>query len=251
MGCCAPKPVFIMSPGETGLLSLIDANRVPPTAHFPVIRTFSDILKAIEVVRVEVHDFKTLVVDALNGIERACHEDVCKRDFAGRWGRDGFTSFNVGFEVALADWRLLLDALDRLREERRMAILCLCHSKIYTYKNPEGPDFDRFSPDLHTKTWSLTHKWADHVLFLTFDTFVDTGKAKAKGLGGTRRSIHSERCAAWDAKNRAGLPARIDCGSSAGEAWSALANAMRTGRAIKSTSSEQSADVPQAELPQQ
>src|SRR4051794_21872097 len=125
-----------MTRGETGLTTLIDAGRVPETPHFPEIANWPDLLSAVEAIRTEPHEYRTLVLDALNGAERLCHEHVCDREFGGRWGRDGFTSFMTGYEVSLADWRAFLTALDRLRAERRMAILALCHSKISQYKNP-------------------------------------------------------------------------------------------------------------------
>jgi hypothetical protein len=172
-----------------------------------------------------------VVVDTLNGLERLVHEHVCRRDYGGRWGRDGFTAYNSGYDVALADWRDVLDRLDRLRRDRRMGVLALCHSRVAAYKNPEGPDYDRFTPDLHPKTWGLTHKLSDYVLFLNFESHVDAGRSpRPKGQGGTRRVLHTERTAAYDAKNRHGLPARIDGGESAAEAWANLAAAMRAAR---------------------
>jgi hypothetical protein len=151
----------------------------------------------------------------------------------------------TGYDVAQADWRTLLTALDRLREERRMGVLALCHSKVAPFKNPEGPDYDRFTPDLHAKTWSLTHKWADLVLFLNFETYVDAGRTpRAKGQGGTRRVLCTERTAAFDAKNRHGLPERIECGDTAADGWANLAAAVRAARAA-SPHQEPPADVPQ------
>ena len=66
---------------------------------------------------------------------------------------------------------------------RRMGIIALAHSRIATFKNPEGADYDRFVPDLHAKTWALTHKWADAVLFLNFETYVDSDRHRAEGQG--------------------------------------------------------------------
>jgi hypothetical protein len=252
LAAAAPKPLFLLSRGEAGLLTLIDWALIFPTPHFPVIDDFPALLGAIDALRVESHDYRTLVLDTLNGFERLCHEHVCRRDFGGNWGRDGFSAFMVGYETALADWRELLDALDRLREERRIGILALCHSKIATYKNPEGLDYDRFTPDLNAKTWGLTHRWADFVLFLNYETFVDVGKSpKAKGKGGTRRVLHTERTAAFDAKNRHGLPARIDCGDGPAAAWANLAAAMKAGRRARPLTQDQDqpADVPQDQSP--
>jgi hypothetical protein len=231
-GCCAPKPVFLMTRNETGLLTLIDSGQVPETSHFPEVGTWDQLLGAVETLINEPHDFRTLVIDTLNGCERLCHEHVCRRDFGGNWGRDGFTSFMTGYEVALADWRNLLDALDRLRSTRRMSVLTLAHSKITTFRNPEGSDYDRYTVDIHHKSWSLTHKWADLVIFANFVAHVDSKKndGRGKAKGGSRRVLYTTRTAAFDAKNRHGLPEQIDAGHSATEAWAYFAAALQAGK---------------------
>ena len=172
------------------------------------------------------------MIDTLNGAERLCHEHVCRRDYGGRCGRDGFTAFMTGYEVSLADWREFVGLLDRLRESKRMGILALAHSRVATFKNPGSADYDRFLPDLHPKTWALTHKWSDAVMFLNFETYVDSDRPelKGKGKGGSRRKLYTQRTAAFDAKNRHGLPAEIDGGRSAAEAWTNLASAMKAAK---------------------
>jgi hypothetical protein len=229
LGACAPKPVFLMTRGETGLLTLIDKGRVPRTAHFPEVRSWPQLLGAIEALTREPHEYKTLVIDTLNGAERLAHEYVCDRDFGGNWGRDGFTSFMTGYDIAQAEWRALLDALDRLRATRQMSILALAHAKIAPFRNPEGNDYDRFTPDLHHKTWALTHKWSDLILFINFVAHVDARRpdTRGKAVGGTRRVLFTTRTAAFDAKNRHGLPDQIDGGSSASEMWSNLVSALQ------------------------
>src|SRR5262245_2543398 len=98
LGTYAPNPVFLMSPGETGLQTLLSAGRVPPTAHFPELTSLDAFLGAVEVLLDGGHPYRTVVVDTLNGLERLVHEHVCRRDFGGRWGRDGFTAYNTGYE---------------------------------------------------------------------------------------------------------------------------------------------------------
>jgi AAA domain len=232
LAAAAPRPIFLMSRGETGLLTLLDFGLVSPSPHFPEISAWAELLDALRVLLDQPHDYKTLVIDTLNGAERLCHEHVCRREFGGRWGRDGFTAFMTGYEVALADWREFVGLLDRLREVKRMGILALAHSRVATFKNPEGADYDRFLPDLHAKSWALTHKWADSVIFLNFETYVDSDRPelKGKGKGGSRRKLYTQRTAAFDAKNRHGLPAEIDGGRSAAEAWINLATAMKASK---------------------
>ena len=226
----APKPIFLMARGETGLDTLIGAQRLSEVPHFPEITGWNELLSAVEWLTTDTeHEYKTIVLDTLNGFERLCHEFVCARDFAGDWGERGFMGYMRGYETSLADWRELLNALDRLREERQMAIIALTHTKVGTFKNPEGADYDRYSPDMHHKTWSLTHKWSDHVLFANFYTEVvtDSDKSKrGKAVGGRHRLMYTERHAAYDAKNRAGLPEEIEMGTSGRDAWTNFLTAM-------------------------
>lgn len=179
-----------MARGETGLETLIDAGRIAETPHFPEWETWTAALASIRSLISQDHPYKTLVIDTMNGLERLCHEHVCARDFGGDWTDKGFMGYMRGYEVALSDWRELLTVLDALRAQKRMALLCLVHTRVASFKNPEGPDFDRYVPDMHAKTWGLTHKWADAVLFGNF--YVDTKKEGSKriGIGGQERLIY-------------------------------------------------------------
>lgn len=240
-----PKPIFIQTQGETGLESLIDAGRIGAIPHFPECDTWGDVLSSVNALRTSEHEYRTLVIDTLNGAERQCHEHVCARDFDGDWGEKGFTGYQRGPEIAIADWIQLLTDLDRLRVERRMTVVAICHTKIKNFKNPEGPDYERYQPDMNDKTWGKSHKWADIILFGNYETSTmavktdkKTGAQKGKGVGGQRRVIYTERTAAYDAGNRIGLPPEIDGGESADEAWKNLSTAIITAR--KATEGTQS-----------
>lgn len=236
-GAQAPKPIFIQTRQETGLETLIDNGRLPEVPHFPEAMAWDTLTSAIATLTVEDHDYKTLVIDTLNGAERLCHEHVCARDFSNDWTDKGFEGYKRGYEVSLADWREFLSSLDRLRSERRMAIMCLCHTKIETFKNPTGPDYDRFQGALYKSTAALTNQWADVVLFGNFDVSVGavqenkkTGVQKGKGRGGKTRIMYCEQDASMVAKNRLGLPAEIDMGDSPAQAWANFVAAIKAGR---------------------
>lgn len=232
----APKPIFLMAKGETGLETLIDSGRLGEVPHLPETQTWDDALSAIEWLSTAEHPYKTLVLDTLNGFERLCHEHVCARDFSNDWSERGFVGYQRGFEMALADWRELLNAIDKLREAKRMATICLCHTKVANFKNPSGPDFDRYAPAVNAKTWELTSRWADHVLFANFYTVTEKEKGsigKAKGKGGQDRVMYTVRHAAYDAKNRAGLPEEIDMGQGGADSWNNFMAAMQAAKAGK------------------
>ncbi|HET9087159.1 MAG TPA: ATP-binding protein [Acidobacteriaceae bacterium] len=229
-----PKPVFIQTRGETGLDTLIQAGQLPETPHFPEISTWDEVLSAVRALRDEPHEYKTLVFDTVNGAERLCYEHVCKRDYAGDWTDKGFSSYMRGYEVAQTDWRGFVALLDELRVSRKMTVFLLVHSKIKQFKNPDGPDYDKWTPDMHDKCWSITHKWADCVLFGNFESTIKVKRGdpgdKGKATGVTHRVMYTQHRAAWDAKNRLGLPEEIDMGTNAQEAWANFVAALKGGK---------------------
>lgn len=232
----APNPIFLMARGETGLDTLIGAGQLGEIPHFPELKTWAETIGALDSLLRGEHEYRTVVLDALNGFERLCHEQVCEVSFGNDWTDRGFASYGKGPEVAMSEWRQFLGMLDRLREERKMSVLLLAHTKVKTFKNPEGPDYDRYTVDLNDKTWSATHKWADMVLFATFyvEAVKEKGTERAKGKGGQERIVHTERHASFDAKNRNGLPPEFSFGRSGAEAWSNFVDALKSGRAAAS-----------------
>lgn len=235
LGAQFPKPLFFQTRGETGLETLIDAERLPPTAHLPEITSWADLRAGVRMVATENHDYKTLVIDTANGAERLCFEAVMARDFDN--SREKFLSYGKGPVVAADEWRAFLGELDDVRQRRKMIIWLLVHTKVGKFKNPEGSDFDRYQPELEPPIWSLTLKWLDVVLFGNFlqTTAEDKQTKRHKGVGGDQRMMYCTRTAAWDAKNRIGLPSEIAIGNSPQEAYAQFVEAVKAGRGSAQT----------------
>lgn len=225
-----PAPVFIQTRGETGLETLIDAGRLPETPHFPEIVQWPDMRQAIRLLTNEKHSYRTLVVDTLNGAEKLCFEDTRRKHYENNVEK--FMAYGKGPLTAAEEWRAFLQELDELRQQRKMIIMLLVHTKVAKFKNPEGSDFDRYQPELENAIWSLTHKWLDVVMFGNFyqDTATDKNDKRQKGVGGDTRMLYCTRTAAWDAKNRIGLPSQIQIGDSAHIAYQQLVEAIKAGR---------------------
>lgn len=227
MAAHAPDPIFMCDAAEDGISTLKQYGLAPDVPQLPPVKSWGDCLGMLDALATGQHDRKTLVADALGGFEGLCHKCVCDRDYKGEMGDKGFGSYQKGYDSSLADWRIFINALDRLRDERGMTIILLSHVKVAPFKNPEGSDYDRYCPDVHHKTWSVTHKWAEVVLFANFVTYIESKdlKAKGKAIGGQDRVMYTEHHAAWDAKNRLGLPPEISMGNSGQEAWDNFWNA--------------------------
>ena len=227
-GAYAPDPIIMMAKGETGYLTLLDVGIVPDVPRV-LVNNWRETLGVIANL-IENPQGKLLVLDAMGGLERFCHEYTCETDYKGVWGDKGFGSYQKGYDTALTYWIHLLDQLDRLRE-KGIAILMLSHVKTGVHKDPIAPDFDKFMADLHQKTRSITHKWSDAVLFGNFITTTadkQKGDTKAKGIGDTKRVIYTERRAVFDAKNRYNMPVKIDIPDDSSAMWSTIINSINT-----------------------
>jgi AAA domain len=223
----AHAPIFLMTRGEDGLLTLMDNGQLSPTAHFPeCLTTWLDLKLAIHELIVQPHDYKTLVLDTLNGAERLGHEHFVEQEMSGDW--DKFDAYGRGPKLAVKFFIELTQLLDRVRE-KGMSIMLLCHSQVKTFNNPEGANYDRWEPVLSKEAWAHIDRWVDMILFGNFFTVADAkrGQDKAKAQGGQQRILCTERTAAYDAGNRHGLPPEIDCGASPKEAWTNFINALK------------------------
>jgi len=193
----APSPVFVAAEDGTSQLDV---------ARLPKPETWQAVLDQIEQLRVSEHDFKTVVFDTLDALEPLLWAHISKRDNKANIEDYGY---GKGYVAALDEWRVFLSALERLRRERQMGTVLIAHSLIKLFKNPEGEDFDRFELKLNPKAGGLLKEWCDAVLFAHWETYADKKKKddpRAKGLSTGARIVSTERTAAWDAKNRYGLP---------------------------------------------
>jgi len=231
LGAAFPKPVFAVT--EDGIQTLKAAKLVKSDIPvFPELTHWDDVQDVVRTLTEKDHPYKTLVLDTAGGFERLCHEQVCWEHYKGDWGEKGFQGYQRGFETALASWREFLNSLDRLRDAKNMSVLLLDHSTVAQFKNPADDDYDRFTPCLHRKTWALTSRWTDLILFCNYYVEVEKERKgdRPKGKGGKSRMMHTEFDAAFEAKNRHNLPAEIDMGNSGAEAFANLMAAIKEGR---------------------
>ena len=225
----APAPYVLMGKGEAGYTTLLSAGLVPAVPAIEVTR-WIDLLSLLNELANDPQGRKTLVLDTIGSFERLCHEYICAKEFKGDWGERGFTAYQRGYDIAASEWTGMLSSLDEVHRHG-VTILLLAHSRVATYKNPLGADFDRFVPDLHTKTWAPTHRWCDAVLFGNFFTVIDDEKrakrtGRGTGIGGTDRILYTEHRDGYDAKNRFGMEPELWMDGGPSAAWPALWSAI-------------------------
>ena len=206
-GAESPKPVFICS--EDGLIGPqfegMDLESYGP-------ETWEDVLDYLEYLRTSDHDRETIIFDTADWLEMMVHRYVIARDRTNEKGNPLASIEDYGFgkgEVIAADeFKKLLQRLEHLQQTKNMMVILLCHCTVRNFKNPEGEDYERFEGKLGRRVMALVKEWCDGVLFAHYETHTHKDKQtkRVKGLGGKTRIMECNHSAAWDAKNRFGLP---------------------------------------------
>lgn len=168
---------------------------------------YDGVLRALNDLMVEEHDYKTVVIDSLDWVDHLVRDKVMlSQGWSGASGQEKFESYGRGHKFAMSWWRELHAAIDRLHNMKNMGVVLIAHAKVKNHKNPNGEDWMRYEPilggDQAAQMWKA---WADAVLFATHEVRVDEDNRKGKSTG--RRVLHTEWSAGFDAKNRYGLPA--------------------------------------------
>lgn len=196
-GSKAERPIFLST--EDGLRSVA-------VDMFPEPRTWQDMFDAIETLRTENHDYKTLVIDTIDWAEHLCHAHLLKTHNETSVEKLG-GGFGKWVMMVFEEFKRLIVPINRLCEEKQMNAVLLSHMEIKPYNNPTGENYDRFRPKLSKDVAGFLKEWAGAVLFGTYDVAVDVKSGQRKGKAyGQDRIIHTNYMAAFDAKNRHNLP---------------------------------------------
>lgn len=197
-----PSPLFIDTEGSS---DHVDVRRLPAPTSWQML------LDEVAWIR----DFPaecggTLVVDTLDWAERLCFEHVCKQN---GWKSIEDPSWGKGYTITYEEFGKLMNLLTEVRDAG-LNVVAVCHAVKAKVEQPdEMGTYDSWMPKLldgkKTSIAAMAKEWADAVLFLNYRTIVvaadDSGK-KYKAQNGKDRVMYTTHAAAWDAKNRWGLP---------------------------------------------
>ena len=232
-GAMSPNPVFLLTEKGLGKLDV---------THFPVAKTWEDAKQSIMSLLTEEHTFQTFVVDSVDWLERLIFEHVAHE--AGKKNIEDM-GYGKGYAIAQNLWYEFTDMLDRLNEEKKMAIILVGHALVKTFNSPDTENYDRYRLDMHDKSASVIKDWCDVILFANYKVYIkssDEGfnKKEHKGVGGDERVMYSEERPAFWAKNRYGLPFEMPL------SWQSFATAMSSAcsvpkQEVKSETLEQGA----------
>ena len=216
-----PQRIVIYGPESAGKTTLAAQFPFPlildtedGSTHQDVARiqasTEETFFQALRAIAAESHPYKTLIIDTVTGAEQFIRERVLKQhkmrhieDFG--YGR-GHNYVREEFN------RFLTGCLDRFIFGG-IHVVVISHSIVKRTQPPGLSDaFDRHELALDPINGARIKQWSDAVLLLSFDTrVVENAEGRVRGVGGKERVIYTTHCAAYDAKNRVGLPEKVEC----------------------------------------
>ena len=230
-----PSPLFIDTEGGT--------------AHMRVCRaewgnSWSDLMNTVKEVARSKDLCETLVIDTADWAEQLCIQHVLQTHQINGKPASGIEDYGYGkgYTYVGEEFGKFLEELNRVISNG-INVVITAHAKMRKFEQPdEIGAYDRWEMKLSKQAGPLLKEWADMILFCNYQTHVVTTENKAKKAQGGKRVMYTNHHPCWDAKNRHGLPEKLDM------EYSQIQEAIE-GR-VKDTRPEPKA-APTQELPQE
>jgi len=177
------------------------------TNHLDVARvsvsSWMDLEGALHELIRDNQGFKTVVVDSIDWAERLLIDHLLKK--ANKRSIEDF-GFGKGYTMVAESVGRLLSVCDSLIDQG-VNVVMVGHSTVKRVSPPDMDEgYDRYELKLTKQSGPLVKEWADCILFANYRTKLVAGEdGRTRAKGGRERVLHTERTAAFDAKNRYGL----------------------------------------------
>ena len=192
-----PDPVFVDTEGSTDNYNV---------KRLPKPNSLDELKEIIGWVTMNPDQLKTLVIDTGDWLEHMLVKDFCVRKGISNLGDMGY---GKGYEASAKEFQEMLDLFNVVLG-LGINVVFNCHSQVKTFSMPDDMgSYDRYELKMEKKHIPLLKEWADLIGFINFKTnliYQNNGDKKAKAVGGQDRMIYFTHNAAYDAKNRFGLP---------------------------------------------
>ena len=135
-------------------------------ARFPVAKHFGDLMQALEELYIEPHDYRTVIVDPLDAVERLIREEVSRHH-----GAKPLAEIPHAGDCVLAHWRRLLRRLDLLRDDIPLHVVLVARARTRcasaNLESEHSLARPQYRPILCQCVASLLQIWSDDILFAT------------------------------------------------------------------------------------
>lgn len=191
----APNPVFLCSEDGADEIGVARLR----------LNTFSDFKDAIKELSETDHDYKSIVIDTVDHLEKLIFAQVCLDKKKSSIEDIGYSK---GYIYALDYWAELTDLLEKARNNKGLNLYLLAHTMVKSHNDPQlDAPYDTYQIKLHHKASEFLRDRTSCVLFATYKTYLQEKEgSKNKAYGDGSRIVYTEKRPAFVAKNRFNLP---------------------------------------------
>lgn len=195
-----PDPIYLATEGER-----------PPSdvemATPGTIGSLDDLADIFDELLKGEHEFKTVIIDSLDGLEPVVWRTTCARLGLNSIEEAGF---GRGYVEADNEWNWLIGKLGELARAG-MYIVMLAHPEIVRFDSPVTDPYSRYQPKLHKRANALVREKSDVVAFMNYRVSIKEKEVArqtkvAHAEGGKERQVHFNEAAGFNAKNRYSMP---------------------------------------------
>jgi hypothetical protein len=200
-----PKPFMIRTQGE----------RVPDDApqrpkSVGITETSESLWNQLKALLHDPHDFQTLIVDSVSGLESMFTQEVIASDGKAKGLNQALGGYGAGPAAVAAMHMRVRKAVEYLKTKRSMNTVFLAHADITRIDPPDAEGYSQYSLRLSNKSVAPYVDSVDLVGFLKQSTILtgEEGAKKAKTTGDI--SLVTYLTPAFVSKNRLGIKEDLD-----------------------------------------
>ena len=161
--------------------------------------------------------FKNVCIDTVDALETIIHQHACK--ISSKRSIADFR-FGAGYDLTVDYFKHILNRLEIL-QSLGCGVILITHTKIESFNNPEGQDFNYYELKMHKKISGALVEWSDNVLFARREQYALEENGKVRGIGTGSRFLMTQKTPTYIAKNRYSLPEKLPL------QWSEYESAMK------------------------
>lgn len=198
-----PNALYLPTEGE----------RPPSDVDMPTpgtIESLGALLNIFEELLTTDHDFKTIIIDSLDGLEPLVWEATCARLGVSSIEEPGY---GRGYIEADSEWTEFMSACAALSRAGVYVVL-LAHPDIIRFDSPTSDPYSRYTVKLNKRANALVRERVDVVAFMNYrisikEKEVGHKKTVTHAEGGKDRQVHLVEGPGFVAKNRFSMPDSI------------------------------------------
>lgn len=203
LGSLFPNPVFIRT--EDGTQAIAKRQDV---ALFPVAKTSSEVIDAINLLATTDHGFKSVVIDSITRLNIMVEAEVLASDPRAKGLNQAHGGYGNAYDM-VGKYHLTLREACTALVERGMNVIFLAHASTETIDPPDGDPYTRYSIPMHKKALPHYTNDVDCVAYIKMRTFTSGDGEKKKATTTGERIITAYPTPSHVSKNRLGITSDI------------------------------------------